>query len=550
MIFQKTRFSKKKLLIFFIITIGLTIVGFGRLAADINEPFGNFLDVHNIIAGEYFVWKETPNWWLDKIPNLPTEELLEIDGLPYNSQNAKLSFRLARDSGKGAVTLTFNKHHPQTLQIPIVQFSVNHYFDYTTPYLILITCVLLGALAIIQTPTLTDFNIAIFFLCCAVAINLAGIRSSLWWHDGFISRFMDILTILTHAMIGICLARIIRLFPQDIYKIPKPRFSLVEKIIFMLVTLGGIVWIYSRGLLWSGGSPRLIFLLDKFGYYSITYINTLILPLLAVIKLAWSIFHHNESKIPVKMSILLLIGFILTLPQTLLSLFHGLGFTQFYKLFWGNVDWRFLILILAEVFLAITLKYHSLGKSPFEPLMLGIIISGSGLFARIFTNISISIANLDFYFFNTLFYFLFLAIALLSGLLWGHIFAQKGFFNSLLHSNKLSLNNVEEFIKELFQHTDSSQAYQTLVTTMSSILQTNLVGLWVRTGNDQTRYRLVASSEQNRFLQDHITITDVQSKPFIIDHYSENPVMLNLISGQEKDLYFIPISQNQDKSSR
>jgi signal transduction histidine kinase len=529
------------LLIIYLLTLVITIVGFSRFASDIGKPFGHFLDYYNGIARAHFILQDTPGWWLNALPEIPREELLQIDGRPYTSRSAKEAFQEAYEDGKPYVVITYDRQDPDAALVPVVRFSTNHFLDYAAPLLILTISVLLGGLGILHVQHISAFNLAMFLVCCGVAVSQAGARPSLWWHDGPISKLMDLVVICGHVAVTIGLFRIIRLFPDHVFKDPDRQLTWIEGLFYSLVGLGGVFWLSSRIMLWSGVPAAFSAWFDKSGYYMVTNLSLIVNPIAGLGKLLWAAFKPNDQKVTRRMSVTTLLGVLLVLPLILISFLKSNGVQMVYQIHY--LDLRYLLLTLLVYFAASSLRYHSFGDSPFEPLMIAVILSASGFLSNLLTGIFLTVTGLELRQFNVPPYLFFFALAAVSGLLWSWTFGRRGFFKTLFHANRLNLEAVQSFIQRLFGKIHASNAFEALVSNLSESIQTDHVGLWLRTSESRPTFRLAASTRPDRIRQKQVTLDSIPSEPLVIPHNIDNPRAAEIIQQQNKDIYLIPLSR-------
>ncbi len=123
-----------------VLILVLGVVGQWNIVRQIGRPFGGYLSFYNGIANHWDITRLTPPWWssFTRGEMRLGDELVSLDGQPNHFfWNEPAIYETAYQAGRSQVeAVVLRQGKILRLQLPIVIFSLNHYWDTKLPDLL------------------------------------------------------------------------------------------------------------------------------------------------------------------------------------------------------------------------------------------------------------------------------------------------------------------------------------------------------------------------------------------------------------------------------
>lgn len=469
-----------------LLTLLMILTGAVDLAQDIGRPYGGLLTYYNPITNSINVSADIPVWWPGLAPGKVErhDALVEIDGVPYTLQSEIESYAAALAESRKSVKIVVDRDGSRhAMDLPVVIFSLNDYLNLKLPSLLIsLGFWLIGftVYAATRASLETVGRVLILFVCC-LSIFFGINRPSLYWHDGWVSKLSDIVTIIQGGFVGIALLHFALVFPRPLLHIRG--FYLFSAYSFGVLIVG--VYLVSRWLLWTQGHSSLVAQLDRESFYMIWRLVAIGAGALTL-RTLWMALDPNSQRRQRREGTGLLLGILLAAPFTWSSILNALATWSGYY-YWNYIDLRFLFLAMPASFAIVTLRYQTFRSSP--PILIIVpLLAISGFIASVGSSVLFStypeILEVNRF---SVFGVMLVATTGVS-LLWSSQSTWRGLFGKLFYWEVHNYNAIKRFNQRLIHQWDIAGLPEAVCRTLCDELELEQAALWLWETSGETLF--------------------------------------------------------------
>ncbi|MEZ4519949.1 MAG: GAF domain-containing protein [Chloroflexota bacterium] len=498
-----------------LLTLGavITLAGPLGMLRELGQSFGGYITFQRSTSMLPEIDLNTPAWWSGIINNRAGhgDTLVSVNGRPHATE-ARSAYAEAAQNGQTSAALAVipdNESETRTVQVPINTFSLGYFFDVRMPDLI--TGFVLWASALIvylarpNEPANRTF---------ALAAATVGYTRILYVHtvffDSAYATTVEIWLSILLAFNGAVTYHFAMSFPQPIQR-KAVRFSIILVYLLGVMTAIGLVTSRIPSL-----SPEYRSTAYWTGYY-LSIILLLVGVVALVSRLLWMRFSPSSSKRDRRISSILVMGLLISMPAILVSGFNALDWSpSLPSYFWKGLDLRFLLLAIPLTFAFVFTRYQAM-HSPSRVFIILIGLSSSALTAAIGSWLwTLSYPMWQDSGLRPPFMVLFIT-ALATTLFWSIAARWRSMLGRDLNWSGYSNTTLRAFGRRIVT-TEENEIPQSIVDALVSEFELDQAAIWVYQPNDSTLRLAAQSGTQQTPLPSLMTITESypedQFRPF------------------------------------
>lgn len=461
---------------FFILAIlCLNLLSIVNLFQDIGLPFGGYLTFFNPITNEYTIDKGFPPWW-NKDSHLDQHMiLLEINGEPYTEEIARYIYNENYLSSRETVDLLlgyYGNHYRE--EIVVRSFSIWDYLDIKLPLIVISFSLWILAITIYLAKPSDVTNQVAAVLFALFSLSFGGDRSALYWHDGVITKFIDIAMLTLPALEGAAISHFALSYPTPL----KCRYKqILIKCVYGIGTVFALIYASSHMLLWYSGQSHLVARLNSRGFY-LSYSLFAMSVLFVFARLVLSSLYPQSSQRRIRekrIARITLLGLIVPFVFIFLGALERFSQAEM-DYYWLVVDIRYFFLVLPWLISYLVLRYQTFRSSPRSLVLLSIII-GSVLVGNLVYSLALMLIDENY---PTLIHVPIILGMLASSGFWAFQTKWSGLFGRLFNHQQLNYTIANQYGSELLNYAqDLHRLPQAITQSLKNNLDIELIGFWL-----------------------------------------------------------------------